>query len=407
MVLSWPAAGIALAGLLVAGVGWWQARRMARSLADAAQSARAMAGTLQAKIGELEAGRTQLTGILQSMAEGVLAVGSTGEILLVNPAARHILGIGSGARATRSLSDVVRIPEIQTIVQEIQRTGRPCARDLTMYAPSERHLRVHAATCSYAPWTRPGQPPQGACVLLVLHDITDFKRLENVRREFVANVSHELKTPLTAIQGAVETLLDGALSDTTHSRPFVESIAEETSHLRRLVDDLLTLAQVESRQAALKRESIPLKAFLEEAMARHQALAVAHQVSLTLETPESLSPVPADRGQLAQAIGNLLDNAIKYNRPGGQVIVRASEADRQLRIEVEDTGIGIPSEDLPRIFERFYRVDKARSRETGGTGLGLSIVKHVAEAHGGSVVVESQPHQGSRFTLILSRTQAS
>jgi signal transduction histidine kinase len=167
------------------------------------------------------------------------------------------------------------------------------------------------------------------------------------------------------------------------------------------VEDLLTLAQVESQQATPPREAIPVKSFLEAEIARYESLAIANQVTLVCEVASGDVTLFADRVQMAQAIGNLLDNAIKYNRPGGQVTLRVSLEDRQLKIDIEDTGIGIPSEDIPRIFERFYRVDKARSRETGGTGLGLSIVKHVAEAHGGSVQVESQLNHGSRFTLIL------
>ncbi len=352
----------------------------------------AMAEQLQAKIQELEASRSQIEGILQSMNEGVLVVGPAGELLLVNEAARQIFQMGQEAAPGRPFLEVVRQPELQELVQQILKTGQPHVGGLTLYAPSEQYLQVHATSC---------QTRQEACALLVLHDITDLKRLEQVRRDFVANVSHELRTPLTAIQGAVETLLDGALKDPDQGRPFVESIAEETASLHRLVNDLLILAHVESKQPILKKEPIPLQEFLETEIARHRSLAEAHQVALMLETVPPGRTVAADRNQLAQAIGNLLDNAVKYNKPNGRVAIRTSMQGQQCRIEVEDTGIGIPPQDLPRIFERFYRVDKARSRETGGTGLGLSIVKHVAEAHGGSVQVESQFDHGTRFTLIL------
>ena len=381
--------GLAVAGVLILVVR----ARLDQRLQQLRQASAALADRLQQQIHALAASRSQIEGILQEMTEGVLAIGAAGEIVLINPAARQIFDLGPHVQTGRPLSDAVRSPEIQAIVQDVQRTGGAVSRDLTVYAPVERELRVHATT--YA------SSPSGVGVLLVLHDITEFRRLEHLRREFVANVSHELKTPLTVIQGAVETLLDGALDDPTHRHGFVASIAEEATRLRRLVDDLLTLAQVESRQAMLKRESLPLRPFVEAEIARHQALAAAHQVALALDVSETLPPVWIDRGQLAHAVGNLLDNAIKYNRPGGRVVVRATVEQGHLRLEVEDTGIGIPTADLPRVFERFYRVDKARSRETGGTGLGLSIVKHVAEAHGGSVQVESTPQHGSRFTLSL------
>jgi len=413
------AAGLGATALLIVLVSGWLARRMTRPLTAMAGSARrlasgefaarapvmtrdevgqlgqafnAMAENLQAKIQELEANRSQIEGILQSMVEGVLAVGPKGEILLVNAAAREILGIKQDVAGGTRATDIIRQPELQELIRQTLTTRQPQVRDLALVAPLERHLRVHATTC---------QAPAGRATLLVLHDITDLKRLESLRRDFVANVSHELKTPLTAIQGAVETLLDGASRDPAHSRSFLESIAEESARLNRLVEDLLTLAQVESKQAVLRREPISIQPFLEEEIARHRALAEAHQVSLKLDALESTQTLFADRNQLSQAVSNLLDNGIKYNRLGGRVTVRVFIQEGKCRIEVEDTGIGIPPEDLPRIFERFYRVDKARSRESGGTGLGLSIVKHVAEAHGGSVQAESQSGVGSRFILIF------
>ena len=366
----------------VAGCLTGLARRLMRQeIAELTRTFTATTEALQAKIQELEASRSRIEGLLERMTEGVLAVGPHEELLLMNPAARAILG-----------TDLIRRPELQTLLRETVATGRDQVRDLTLYAPQERHLRVRATT-----WGTSG----GSGALLVLHDITDLMRLEHLRREFVANVSHELKTPLTAIRGAVETLLDGALADPAAARPFAESIAEEAGRLQRLVEDLLTLAQVETKQVAPPWEPIAIGSFLQQEVARHQPLAHRHSVSLTLEVADPSLTVAADRAQLVQAVGNLLDNAIKYNRPGGRVTVRAEAAGRQLQLTVEDTGIGIPPGDLPRVFERFYRVDKARSRATGGTGLGLSIVKHVAEQHGGTVAVESQPGRGSRFTLTL------
>ena len=376
-------------------------------VAQLGQAFNAMAGQLETKIQELEASRSQIEGILHGMTEGVLAVGPDERILLINPAARGIVGISPTLGAGTPLVEAIRDPQLQSLVRAGLASGSPGAQDLTLYAPAERHLTVRVTTCICTPADGPWRglhsprPPGGRCVLLVLHDVTEHRRLEQVRRDFVANVSHELKTPLTAIQGAVETLLDGALGDTAHARPFVGSIAEEAARLRRLVEDLLTLAQVEQRSTTPAREPIALAPFLEAEAARHRTLAEAHQVSLTLDGPVAGLSLTADRRQLSQAVGNLLDNAIKYNRPGGRVVLRAGAQGDRLRIEVEDTGLGIPPDDLPRIFERFYRVDKGRSRETGGTGLGLSIVKHVAEQHGGTVSVESRLERGSCFTLTI------
>lgn len=332
-----------------------------------------------------------LEDVLQGMAEGVLVQGPRGDLLLINPAARSILNVEGPIPPDARLGDLIRQPVLREMIDQIQAHGGPLVREITLYSPAERHLQVRGDRCPSA---------AGPATLLVFHDITDLKRLETLRRDFVANVSHELKTPLTAIQASAETLLEGALERPDRGKSFVESIAEETARLRRLVDDLLTLAQVESKGSRPQRENIPLKKFLETQVGRYQPSAQSRGVRLKLEPTPELA-LMSDREQLGQAVGNLLDNAIKYNRAGGRVSVKVSSDSGRCRIEVEDTGIGIPPEDLPRVFERFYRVEKGRSTETGGTGLGLAIVKHVAESHGGSVEVESKQGLGSRFTLIL------
>ncbi len=362
-------------------------------MAELVRAARATSGELQAKVQELESNRNQIEGILQSMAEGVLVVGPREELWMVNASARTILEIPSGIGRNPPLAEVTRHPGLLDLVRRVLRTGQPEVAEMEFFGPSERFLQVHATICRGV--------PEGWRVVLVLHDVTELKRLEQIRREFVANVSHELKTPLAAIQGAVETLLNGALEDPPVSRSFLSSVQEEAERLRRLVEDLLALAQIESSPVHARREGISVGSFLEEQRGRYEPMARTHEVSLSLEIEDPADRLLVDPEQFAQAVGNLLDNAIKYNQPGGRVIVRAFRKDGSLHLEVEDTGIGIPPEDLSRIFERFYRVDKAHSRQTGGTGLGLSIVKHVAEAHGGSVAVESRPGRGSRFAVIL------
>lgn len=364
------------------------------------------------KIEQLDAARTQIESILHTLSEGVLAIGSDGELLFFNTSARQMLGMAPSVKPGHRIEEVVRHPEMLRMIRTAFQSDSPITQDVVLYAPIERHLRIQTIRSQYLkaelvsgsmpPPSNPLFAPQPA-VLMTLNDISDLKRLEQIRREFVANVSHELKSPLTVIQAAVETLLAGAAEDRPYREKFLSSIQEETSRLIRLVEDLLALAQVEAQHTLVAKESVSIPSFLEAEVSRYQPLAKAHKVDLTCTTdlPEADLTILANRNQLAQALGNLLDNAIKYNRPGGTVKVRASKADRMLRLEIEDTGIGIPQEDLPRIFERFYRVDKARSRQTGGTGLGLSIVKHVAEAHGGSVQVESQLGKGSRFTLTI------
>ncbi|MBI3311957.1 MAG: PAS-domain containing protein [Candidatus Omnitrophica bacterium] len=340
---------------------------------------------------ELEAHRSQLEGILQSMTEGVLVVGPDERLLLVNESARQILGIQSQIKAGVTFTEAARFPGLLELSRQVLREGEKSHSELELYAPQERILQVHASPCRI--------PAAGLCALLVFHDITELKRLERVRQEFVANVSHELKTPLTTIRAATETLLDGAAADPKAGPSFLSAIQEETARLQRLVDDLLSLAEVESQRATPEKEAISLRSFLEERIERHRSAAEARKVSLHLECGPLDRPLRASRRQLAQVVDNLLDNAIKYNRSDGTVFLKAAESENCLTLEVEDTGIGIPPKDLPRIFGRFYRVDKARSRETGGTGLGLAIVKHVAEAHGGSVRAESEFGRGSRFIL--------
>lgn len=380
----------ALAGFLL-----WDRLTARRRFKRLLVSARATAEQLRRNVAELEAGRGQIEGILQSMAEGVLVFDSGERLVLVNASARRILQVPPEAGWESPMLEVMRQPDLQSLVQSTLRTGQPAAREVKLYAPAEMDLEAKASLCRI--------PGRGACALLLLHDISGLKKLEQIRREFVANVSHELKTPLTAIQSAVEALLGGALSDREHGRAFVEAVRQESLRLQRLVEDLLALAQLEAVPAGGRRQPLQLRSFLEQQLARFRRVAETAQVRLRLSLEEAPDSIPADRTQLAQAVGNLLDNAIQYNRPGGEVILRAApDPDGgTVRIEVEDTGIGIPAEDLPRVFERFYRIDKARSRRTGGTGLGLSIVKHVAEAHGGSVRAESALGQGSRFTLIL------
>jgi two-component system phosphate regulon sensor histidine kinase PhoR len=233
--------------------------------------------------------------------------------------------------------------------------------------------------------------------VIVLHDITDLRKLERVRRDFVANVSHEFKTPLTAIQGFAETLLAGALDDPQNRERFLEIIVEHSRRLARLTDDLLKLSKMDADRLELEINQLGVTQFVAICLETAQRRAAEKNLEIVVEVPADLPDIAADRRRLAEVLQNLLDNAIQYTLPGGQITLRATYTAREVVFTVSDTGIGIPKADQPRIFERFYRVDAARSREVGGTGLGLAIAKHLVEVHGGRLWVDSEIGQGSHF----------
>ena len=236
--------------------------------------------------------------------------------------------------------------------------------------------------------------------LVVLHDITEIKRLETMRSDFVANVSHELKTPLTSIKGFVETLLDGALDDKEHGRNFLQIIQGHSQRLESLVNDLLSLAHLESKDIVLEKREFDLKEQVEEIVSGFQSQIKKKGISITNELPSNLS-IRADKNRIDQVVTNLIDNAIKFNKESGSIKIYSQGSGETIKITIEDSGVGVPEKETPRIFERFYRVDKARSRSLGGTGLGLSIVKHIIELHAGEVGVESTEGFGSKFWFTL------
>jgi two-component system phosphate regulon sensor histidine kinase PhoR len=249
----------------------------------------------------------------------------------------------------------------------------------------------------------PGQPPSGA--VLVFHDVTDLRRLERMRQDFVANASHELKTPLASIKGYAETLLDGALTDESVNRRFLERIDEQVDRLNQLILDMLSLARLESSHEFFEHGPLAVVPVLESCFEGNRGRAEAKNLAITLDRGklDGETLVLADEEAVRQILDNLIDNAIKYTPSGGRVRVSCSLDPEAVTVEVADTGIGIPRDELPRIFERFYRVDKARSRELGGTGLGLSIVKHLISSIRGEISVTSRPGSGSRFTVRIPR----
>jgi two-component system phosphate regulon sensor histidine kinase PhoR len=291
------------------------------------------------------------------------------------------------------LLELVRDPALIEIMTDVLSTGERVERRLTLSAADQHSFEVLAGPLA-------GPSTRGA--LAILHDVTEIERLERVRKDFVANVSHELRTPLAAIRGYAETLLDGALQDQENNHRFVEIIQAQATRLTNIASDLLTISELESNLAAPPPQPVSIRSALESALRTVESGARIRGVRLLSEELDDVQ-VLGNELQLEQVFVNLLDNAVKFNRPNGEVRVDAHSTDGTAQITISDTGIGIPSEDLPRVFERFYRVDKARSREMGGTGLGLSIVKHVIEQMGGTVAVSSQVGQGSRFTLTVPR----
>lgn len=369
-----------------------------------------MSEQLDARIARLEEDRQQLRTILSGMVEGVVALDSNQRILYANERATQLLdllppspsspGGGSGGGVGRRLWEVVRQRPLLDVVQRALDSSEPQREELGWSGSNRRSLTVHAARL-------PGLPPRGA--VLVLHDTTELRRLERLRQDFVANVSHELKTPLSIIKANVETLLDGAVEDPQHRRPFLEQIGIQSNRLHALILDLLSLARIESGEELFEFQPIPVSEIVQSCMERHRPRAESKEQIFEMAPPASdeALAVWADEEALEQILDNLLDNAVKYTPQGGRVCVRWRRDGEQVCLEVADTGIGIPDSDLPRIFERFYRVDKARSRELGGTGLGLSIVKHLSQAMHGSVRASSRPGQGTTFTVCLPQATYS
>lgn len=330
--------------------------------------------------------------ILAGMVEALLAVDQHLKVVLCNDAFARVAGVPSGIEPGTPLVRMVRDPVLVDLLRHVLETGIPSRRRLQLGSSEGPWFEVNVA---------PLAMPAGPGAIALLHDITELERLERIRKDFVANVSHELRTPLTAIRGYAETLLDGALDDAEHRRRFVEVIEIHAIRLNNIAADLLALSELDNGAAAEQPRPVLVQAAVESAIRTVEPAAADRRVHLVTGAFGDLE-VLGYRMRLEQALVNLIDNAVKFNRPEGEVRVEVGRTDNgQARIVVSDTGIGIPSSDLPRVFERFYRVDRARSREMGGTGLGLSIVKHAIEQMKGTVAVESELGKGSRFTIVL------
>src|SRR2546422_3960651 len=385
--------------------GNFAARAPVRSPDEIGVLARAintLAQRLRDRLADLQHERAKIGAILDGMVEGVLAVDGRGHVVLMNERARTMFGLQTARPEGTPLLEVVRHVGLHELVGRCRLSGEGTVvrRELRVAGPFERTVQANAVPLRLAA-DDPG-------VVMVLHDVTELRRLEQVRTEFVANVSHELRTPLTAIHGYLETLLSGALEDREHARRFLEIVFRHTERLGRLLNDLTDLSNIELGKVSLRLATTALRPVVDSVLEIVAAKARDGSVALATDVADTLT-VHADHDRLAQILINLVDNAVKYTPPGGTVTVLGSVADdERVEVMVRDTGVGIPHADLPRITERFYRVDKARSRELGGTGLGLAIVKHLVLAHGGELTIESEEGQGTtvRFTLAAGGTIA-
>ncbi len=358
------------------------------SVAAVGTSLNAMAESLSVKIRELSEGKHRLELIVGAMREGMLVLDHRGRIFLANPSIRGMLGPERDLTGM-TLLDVFRQPALENGVRSVL-AGGP-SEVVEVFASNGRVLEANLAPVSDVSGVVDS-------VVVVFHDLTDIRRIEEMRRDFVANVSHEFKTPLTSIRGYAETLLSGAGEDPKVQADFLRIIERNAGHLEALVSDLLTLARLESEPPA-STEMFDVRTLVDEQVAEREAALRTRRIQISVDCPPD--EIQADRGRVETALSNLLDNAIHYNKPGGQIRITGAVENAGFRIAVTDTGHGIPAEQLHRIFERFYRVDKARSRSSGGTGLGLSIVKHAIESQGGSIHVESRLGTGSTFAIYL------
>ena len=415
---------IALGEALVAGVvaalllGAWRARTLTAPVLELARAAgrisagdltaraavqsrdeigqlagtfNAMAEQLRQKLAAVSEERNKIEAIISSMSDAVVAVDRQGTILLLNRAAEDLLGLPQAAQGRR-LEDLLGAHPFRRSIEAAARDRRDVAEEFSPEALGDRILDVHATPLR-------GPDGAGAGAVAVVRDVTDLRRAERLRRELTANISHELRTPLTSIKGFAETLLGGAMADEEACRRFLAIIDSEAARLMKLVDDLMDLSRLESRAVSMDPFPVRLDALVTAALSGMRPQADRHRIALR-GTAEPAT-VQADRDRVLQVLTNLLDNAIKFTPEGGTVEVSVTSTPAEAVVSVTDTGRGIPADDLPRIFDRFYRVDRSRSREAGGTGLGLAIAKHIVEAHGGRISVASRLNAGSTFAFTL------
>jgi len=365
-------------------------------IGELARALNHMAVTVKEKVRLISEGKSRLEAVLANMTSGVLFINKKGRMDLVNLAAEQFLCITGKGSIGLPHDAVIKHPELSATISKALESEQLVEQEIKISCLQETSLDVIISPIR-------NEAGEFTGVVAVLHDITEMRRLERMRKEFVANVSHELKTPVTSIKGFTETLLDGAMDDRETCREFVEIIDSEADRLQRLIGDLLELSRIEAKKVALKCVPADVSSVIRNTVSNFQGQIEKAGLKLDFTLPEKPVMAEIDRDIVQQVLVNLVDNAIKYTPAGGQIEIEVMEKEHDIVIVVRDTGMGIPPEDINRVFERFYRVDKARSREKGGTGLGLSIVKHLVDIHGGTVGVNSAPGQGSEFFFTLPK----
>jgi two-component system phosphate regulon sensor histidine kinase PhoR len=416
------ALGGCIIALLAAGISWVISRRISRPIEQMKKSAEQFAGgdlndrltsptteemagladamnqmaaQLDYRIETISRQRNQLETVLASMLEGVIAIDSDERIVSINRSAAQLFESDPGSCQGKSIEEVIRSPAMQQFIRRSLRSKSTSEEDITVFQNEERVIDVKGS-----PLLDTNQHQIGA--LIVFHDVTQLRRLENMRRDFVANVSHEIKTPLTAIKGFVETLQQGKVDKAEENDRFLRIIQKHVDRLNSIIEDLMALSRIEQedKQKTINFQHSKIEDVFQAAIQLCRPKAEEKGIRIDLEFEEDTAAI-FDPTLIEQAVVNLLDNALKYSEPQSTILLKSHQQNSDLIISVQDYGIGIAQKHLPRLFERFYRVDKARSRNMGGTGLGLAIVKHIAQAHDGHVAVESKLGEGSRFSIHL------
>jgi two-component system phosphate regulon sensor histidine kinase PhoR len=362
-----------------------------RDFAELARGFNDMAEQIRRIVEEAAAEKGKLEAVLNNVSAGVMVTDPDGIIILINPAAETMLGIEPEKAWGKRVVEAFPSSELDLIV----------SRAIAGEKVEEEVELVYLKKAVFHVKSNPVIASDGSALAVVsaIEDVTATKHLDRVRRDFVANVSHELRTPVASIKALTDSLLGGALEEPETGKRFLTDLSKETTRLAQLIEDLLTLGRLEAEGTVLKMEQLSLEGLAKERLESKEKLAEKYDVTMEIKVSGTSRIIHADSRLLGTALDNLLDNAIKYNNPGGKIVINCLFEEQKVTLRVEDSGIGIPRDELPRVFERFYRVDKARSRETGGTGLGLSIVKHVADLHGGTVTVESVEDEGSEFSI--------
>ncbi|MDF2892820.1 MAG: cell wall metabolism sensor histidine kinase WalK [Clostridia bacterium] len=356
-----------------------------------------MAASLRDKINSIRDKNTRMEAILSSVVNGIIAVDSNENILFINPIAQKMLNIDEGDIAGKHLLQVIRNNKIDNMIKGILENKSFEENEISLNYPTQKIFRLNSNAIKYP------ESDRIIGIIIIIQDITEIKKLEKMRSDFVANVSHELKTPLTSIKGFVETLKAGAIEDQAAAVRFLNIIEDEADRLNRLISDILSLSELENRKGKTRYEIINTADKIREIISLLQNQAVHKNIDLIVKVEADVRMLHGDPDQFKQMLINLVDNAVKYTPEGGKVQVTAYNTKNEVVIRIKDNGIGIPKEHIPRLFERFYRVDKARSRNVGGTGLGLAIVKHIIMQFQGKIDVVSEVGQGTEFILSIPR----